>query len=721
MNDNELIQSLHKQSQSLKLLYVEDDLELCENTNAMLEEFFQTIVVAHNGEDGLIAYEKDEFDIVLTDIMMPKIDGREMSRKIREMNPTQAIIVMSAYEDASYFMELIDIGISNFVPKPPSLNQLFSSLLKTCIDINNAKKVAALSEGLKQDLHESKEFLRTIIDSIPVRIFWKDKESRYLGCNKLFATDAGLEDQSGLVGKSDFELPWKAEAEGFVNDDKLVMDTKQNKLSYEEERTDAKGNKAWISTSKVLLRGKDNEVLGTLGNYIDITEHKENLNAIEEAKSALSYQAYHDALTELPNRLLYLDRLEQSIKKAARAKKKVAVIFIDIDRFKEFNDSFGHELGDEIIKLLGQRLAVSLRKEDVVARFGGDEFVLLIDGFDSIEDVTEIIQKIVKSIDSPFSIGEHHMHATISMGISMYPDDGETAKILIRNADSAMYRAKDEGRDNYQFYTKEMTEKSMAHLLMVKNIRDAIKNKEFVVYYQPQVDVSEHKIIGMEALVRWKSPTGGLIPPNEFIPIAEDSGLIDKIGEYVFSEAARQITQWYKQELNPGRVAINLSAIELEKDGFIASLEQRLIDVKCNPEWIELEITEGYMMKHPELSIKVMHKIKELGIKLAIDDFGTGYSSLSYLQRLPIDKLKIDQSFIANISKSSNDEAIVESIISLAKTMKFKVIAEGVETKSQEKTLIEKGCQEIQGYLYAKPMTAVDMEQFLKSFNRLKG
>lgn len=717
MDDNKLIKSLHEASQSLKLLYVEDDLELCENTHAMLEDFFETIVVAHNGEDALRFYEQDSFDIVLTDIMMPKLDGRAMSRKMREINPEQAIVVMSAYEDSAYFMELIDIGISNFVPKPPSLSQLFSSLLKTSIDINNAKKVAALSVGLKQDLYESKELLRTIIDSIPVRIFWKDTQSRYLGCNQLFANDAGFKDQSGLIGKSDFELPWKDQAEGFMNDEACVMKTGESKISYEEERMDTEGNKRWVSCSKVLLKGRDDEVLGTLGNYIDITEHKKNLKAIEDAKLALSYQAYHDALTELPNRLLYLDRLEQSIKKASRAGRKVAVIFIDIDRFKEFNDSFGHELGDEIIKLLGQRLAVSLRKDDVVARFGGDEFVVLIDGFDSVNDVTEIIQKLMQSIEGAFSIGEHHLHATISMGISIYPDDGKTAKILIRNADSAMYRAKEEGRDNYQFYAKEMTEKSMAHLLMVKNIRHAIEKKEFVVYYQPQIDVSTHKVIGMEALVRWLSPKEGLIPPCDFISIAEDSGLIDKIGEYVFMEAAQQISQWYDQGLKPGRVAINISALELEKEGFIGSLEQRLIDVSCNPAWIELEITEGYMMKHPELSIEVMHKIKKLGIQLAIDDFGTGYSSLSYLQRLPIDKLKIDQSFISNLSDDSHDEAIVESIISLAKTMKFKVIAEGVETESQEATLIEKGCHEIQGYLYAKPMTAVDMEQFLKSFN----
>lgn len=330
MSDDVLIESLHEQTQLLKLLYVEDDLVLCENTQAMLEEFFQTIVVAHNGEDALKAYEKERFDIVLTDIMMPKMDGRKMSRQIRERNPDQAIIVMSAYEDANYFMELIDIGISNFVPKPPSLNQLFSSLLKTALDINNAKKVAAFSEGLKQDLHESKELLRTIIDSIPVRIFWKDKTSHYLGCNKLFANDAGLEDQSGLIGKSDFELPWKDQAAAFVKDDKFVMETGEDKLSYEEKRVDAKNSKRWVSTSKVLLKGSGGEVLGTLGNYVDITEHKKNLNSIQEAKSALSYQACHDALTELPNRLLYLDRLEQSIKKAARSKKKVAVIFIDL-------------------------------------------------------------------------------------------------------------------------------------------------------------------------------------------------------------------------------------------------------------------------------------------------------------------------------------------------------------------------------------------------------
>ncbi|HEX5624214.1 MAG TPA: EAL domain-containing protein, partial [Sulfuricurvum sp.] len=270
--------------------------------------------------------------------------------------------------------------------------------------------------------------------------------------------------------------------------------------------------------------------------------------------------------------------------------------------------------------------------------------------------------------------------------------------------------------NTYQFYTKEMTEKTFLHMLMTKNIRNAIDNQEFVVYYQPQIDAVSRKIVGMEALVRWQSPTEGLISPGVFIPIAEDAGLIDKIGELVFIQAATQIAAWYGMGLNPGRVAINISAIELQKENFVEVLQQRLIDLKCKYEWIELEITEGYTMKHPNEAIKMLQKISDLGIHLSIDDFGTGYSSLSYLKKLPIHKLKIDQSFVRDIPKNRNDAAIVLSIIFLAKTMKFDVIAEGVETHEQQAYLVSKGCHNIQGYLNAKPMPSAEMETFLRTF-----
>ncbi|HEX5709978.1 MAG TPA: diguanylate cyclase, partial [Sulfuricurvum sp.] len=488
MEISDLIQNMFTECHSLNLLYVEDDRELSKNTYEMLKSFFHTIVVAYDGEEGLRAYQEMPFDIVLTDIMMPNLDGRAMSRSIRQMNPNQAIIVMSAHEDADYFMELIDIGISKFIPKPPSLQQMFGSIVPTAIDINNAKKIAMLSHEMKQDLAESKELLRRIIDTVPVRIFWKDIESRYLGCNTLFTHDAGLNSHSEILGKNDYDLPWRAEAKKSIDDDRYVMTSGNEKLNYDEKIIRQDGTIQWLSMSKVPLKGENGDIIGILGAYVDITEQIEAMKSIQQAKEALGYQAQHDALTGLPNRILYFDRLRQAIKKVTRTHQKVAVIFIDLDRFKEINDSLGHETGDEIVKLLGERLKCQLREVDTIARFGGDEFTILIESVDDVSDVAQIVQKMVKSMVNPFEVDNHRLYLTLSAGISIYPDDAVAPDILIRNADTAMYRAKEEGRNTYQFYTKEMTEKTFLHMLMTKNIRNAIDNQEFVVYYQPQID-----------------------------------------------------------------------------------------------------------------------------------------------------------------------------------------------------------------------------------------
>ncbi len=714
MTDTQWIQKMFEECGSLNLLYVEDDKGLAQSSEELLKPFFASMKVASNGKEGLEAYQSGSYDIVITDIMMPIMDGKEMAREIRSLNPDQAIIVMSAYEDVNHFRDLIDIGISKFISKPPAFQQLMNSIVTTATEVNNRKKVAQISAELKQDLAENKELLRRIIDTVPVRIFWKDRDFRYLGCNTLFANDAGARSQEEMIGKSDFEMPWHTHAQLYVQEDAEVIESGKAKLHYDEILPLPDGDFLSLSMSKVPLRNEAGEIVGVLGAYSDITEQRKAMEALQEAKNSLGYQAEHDALTGLPNRVLFLDRLRQAIKKGVRNGKQAAIIFMDLDRFKEINDSLGHDAGDRIVQLLGERLIHVLRESDTVARFGGDEFTVLIESVSHISEIIEIMHKIMLIMDEPFEVESHHLHLTLSAGISVYPGDGIEPEVLIRNADTAMYKAKEEGRNAYHFYTQEMTERTMNHLLMAKKIREAIDNEEFVVYYQPQINGNDGKLIGMEALVRWKHPKEGMISPAEFIPIAEEAGLIDKIGEIVFKQAARQITQWYALGYTPGRVAINLSTVELQKENFVEIIQQRLNDTGCKTEWIELEITEGYTMKHPNEAISMLQQISDLGIHLSIDDFGTGYSSLSYLQRLPIHKLKIDQSFVRNIPQNKNDAAIILSIIFLAKTMRFDVIAEGVETAEQEQFLRSKGCEKIQGYLYSKPLSAEEMEEFMK-------
>jgi len=718
MPDVSLLKQVQNQCKDLSLLYVEDDKALSEATHKTLTSFFKSISLAYDGQEGLDKYRTQDFDMVITDIMMPIMDGKEMSKQIHKINPDQAIIVMSAHEDSKYLLELIEIGIYKFIQKPPNLQNLSQCILSTAININNAKKVAQLASTTRQNLAESQELLRRIIDTVPVRIFWKNKDSKYLGCNKLFASDAGVNSQNDIIGKSDFDLVWKDQAKGYIDDDKEVMNSAKEKISYEESQTHEDGTTIWVTTSKTPLLDSNNEIIGILGTYIDITKQKETMLAMQKAKDDLGYQAEHDILTGLPNRTLYFDRLHQAIKQASRTKNKVGVIFIDLDRFKEINDTLGHDTGDKVVKLLGERLSDQLRKVDTIARFGGDEFILLVENLTNLNNLNDILHKLMRAMELPFIIEDHSLYLTLSAGVSIYPDDGDSAEILIRNADTAMYRAKDDGRNTYHFYTKEMTMESFTHLLMTKNIRQALDNKEFLVYYQPQIDGYSHKLIGMEALVRWNSPDNGFVSPAHFIPVAEDCGLIDKIGHYVFEEASSQIVKWYKQGYEPGHISINLSPIELHQENFIERIQETLTRLECDPAWLELEITEGYTMKNPEEAIKMLERIKALGIKLAMDDFGTGYSSLSYLKKLPISKLKIDQAFVRELPTNPHDIAIVESIISMAKAMDFEVIAEGVETLSQHDFLIKKGCHNIQGYFYARPMPANEIENFMKNFNK---
>lgn len=452
-----LSQEMTEQCQSLNLLYIEDDQEISAITAEMLKPFFNSITLAYDGIQGLEAFKKDAYDIVLTDIVMPRLNGLSLSRKIREINPLQAIIVMSAFEEMEYFREFIKIGISKFIAKPPEFQHLLDSFVSTAININNAKKVALLTQELKKDLYVNKELLHHIIDTVPVRIFWKDGDSRYLGCNALFAQDAGLSSASQIIGKTDHDLTWRDEASSCISDDQRVMDSDSPNLDYEEMNIQPNGKRQWLIMSKVPLHGEERELIGVLGTYINITAQKEAMIELQLAKDALGHQAQHDLLTGLPNRSLYMDRLNHTIQKSMRSQKKLAVMFIDLDRFKQINDTLGHEAGDIVVQMLGERLSSVLRDEDTIARFGGDEFTILLENITQVSAVTVVANKIVKTMEEPFEIDNHSLHLTLSAGISIYPDDGDSAEILIRNADTAMYRAKEEGRNFYTFYSKEMT------------------------------------------------------------------------------------------------------------------------------------------------------------------------------------------------------------------------------------------------------------------------
>ena len=401
-----------------------------------------------------------------------------------------------------------------------------------------------------------------------------------------------------------------------------------------------------------------------------------------------------------------LDRLNEAIKKAERHKVGFALFFIDLDKFKHINDSLGHETGDNVLKEVAIRLKGTIRAEDTLARLGGDEFTIIMEDLKRPEDASVLADKILNALEKSMTMDDNLLYVSGSIGISLYPQDAVDAQLLLKYSDTAMYWAKEEGRNNFQFYSSKMTELALERLVLRTSLRQAIELKEFAVYYQPQIDASTNKLVGVEALVRWQHPDRGLLAPAEFISLAEETGLIIELDRWVMKTAMKQVSEWYKEGLIPDVLALNISVKQLEDDNFLQKVKENLAKYEFKPEWLEFEITESQMMKHPEKTIGTLKQINDLGIGVSVDDFGTGYSSMSLLKRLPINRLKIDQSFIKDVPGDEESVSIVKAIIALGVSLKLDLVAEGVETSAQRDFLVQNGCIKMQGYYYDKPMPA---------------
>jgi diguanylate cyclase (GGDEF)-like protein len=435
--------------------------------------------------------------------------------------------------------------------------------------------------------------------------------------------------------------------------------------------------------------------------------------ASELATVEMEHLAYHDALTGLPNRPLFMDRLIMALAQGNRVNQKLAVFFLDLDRFKNINDSLGHSTGDTLLKAVAERIRRCMREGDTVARFGGDEFTLLIPRIDYIEDAAKIAQKILETVKIPFNLGGQELFVSTSIGISISPSDGTDPETLVRNADSAMYRAKDQGRDNYQLYAPAMNARALEHLALENMLRKALSHRELVLFYQPVTDMETKRVIGVEALIRWKHPDLGLLSPANFISVAETSGLILPIGEWVLRTACSQIKLWQKRIDSDLFVAVNLSARQFQQPNLVEQIGEVLAEANLNPECLELEITESNAMQNADNTIHTLRELKNLGVRIAMDDFGTGYSSLSYLKRFPIDTLKLDQSFVRNITTDPIDAAIATAVIAMAHSLNLKVVGEGVETEEQFAFLQRQKCDSIQGYLFSPPLSVENLEAYL--------
>ena len=449
---------------------------------------------------------------------------------------------------------------------------------------------------------------------------------------------------------------------------------------------------------------------GNLTHYVGIFS---DITHIKQSQEKLDHLGHHDALTDLPNRLLLNERLDQAIKHAERHDTLLAVIFLDLDNFKHINDSLGHPVGDQLLQEAARKLLLATRQDDTVARIGGDEFVLLLEDIGKPENAGIAAQKIAAVFAEPFQLAEQTIRITASLGICICPQDGNDSATLLRNADSAMYRAKEEGRNTYQFYTEELTRNAFERVSLENNLRQAIEKEQLCLLYQPQFDLQSGKVIGLEALIRWVHPELGTISPAKFIPLAEESGLIHPIGQWVLRTACRQGRQWQQQGIDFGRIAVNIAGPQLQRGNLVNEVIAVLDETQLPTDRLELEVTEGFIMQQAGAAITQLQALRELGLTLSIDDFGTGYSSLSYLKQLPIHKLKIDQSFVHDIPDDHNDMAIADAIIAMGKSLGLTVIAEGVETEAQANFLKAAGCQEGQGYLYSRPVSAEEIERLL--------
>jgi diguanylate cyclase (GGDEF)-like protein/PAS domain S-box-containing protein len=559
----------------------------------------------------------------------------------------------------------------------------------------------------RHQMQEKLQLAATVFESTAEGVLITDTRQRINAVNRAFSEITGYSEgeaigetprllASGLHDSAFYAAMWyQLTAEGHWQGE--ISNRRKNGEIYP----------SWLTISAV--RNRDKFITHFVAVFADIS-------SLKQAQARLDYQAHHDPLTGLPNRTLFESRLHAALTHCKEAKSLGAVLFLDLDRFKHINDSLGHPVGDLLLKGIAQRLKENLRDIDTVARLGGDEFIILLPGLQTAGDADVIATKLLNSFSAPFQAGEHEFFISTSIGTALFPTDGADVATLIKNADAAMYRSKAKGRNRVENYTRDLTAQASERIALEHELRRAIERNEFTLSYQPKVSLLTQRLVGAEALIRWTHPTFGEVPPERFIPLAEENGMILQIGEWVLETACQQLHQWNQRYDVFGSLSVNLAGAQLRQPNLVTRIEQLLTQYELQPGCLQLEITENFIMSQTEEALSVLHRLKKLGVQLAIDDFGTGYSSLSYLKRLPLDILKIDQSFVRGLPDDPHDAAIVRAIIALGRSMQLTVIAEGVETLEQQQFLADEGCEQIQGYIVSLPLRP---EEFCATFLRI--
>jgi len=578
----------------------------------------------------------------------------------------------------------------------PAGDGLPARSIGTLADISGRRQI-------EEALQVSERRYRALFERNLAGVYRTTIEGRILDCNEAFARIFGYASREEVLRQAagDFYVK-KEDREAALA--KLVE--RQSLTNYELCLRRKDGSLVWVLQNENLSEGADGLLSIIEGTVIDISERK-------RAEEQVKHLAFHDPLTNLPNRLLFNDRLTLAVAQAHRHNQRLAVLFLDLDRFKTINDSLGHSVGDELLRQVAERIQEHVREGDTVARLGGDEFTLLVPGITAEEDAAKIARKICEAIHDPFWIDGRELFVTTSVGVSVYPSDGHDSETLVRNADSAMYRAKEQGRDNYQLYTPAMNAKAVERLSLESRLRQAIANDELELHFQPFIDLRTAELLGAEALVRWRHPELGLIPPMDFIPIAELSGLIVPIGEWVLRTACAEARKWHQKGFPGLTVSVNLSSRQFQQTDLVSQVTHALDESGLDPDKLDLEITESNAMQNAEHSINTLWGLKKQGVRISMDDFGTGYSSLNYLKRFPIDRIKLDQSFVRDLPSDKDDAAIAMAVIAMGRSLELVVIAEGVETEEQLAFLKGHQCDQLQGYLLSRPLASEAFDRFL--------
>jgi len=703
------------ESKQAKILLVDDKQELLTSLFHLVTLYGYEAQQALGGEAAMQALTGDTFDVVLLDLIMPGISGHDILDFAAREKLKCKIVVVSGDSSFSGVKHALHCGAFDFVKKPYEAAELIATMETALRQVQLENQHSEMESQVK----ESEELHRFIVNSSPDLVYMLDRNGCFTFLNDRVQSMLGFT-KAELTGKHYSELINEDDLQAVHNlfnerraGDRAVKNLEVRlKSKLRDGRVGMMRTKAvWSELTAIGIYTDNNErtrsnFAGTYGTARDISERK-------QAQEVINFQAYHDLLTHLPNRALLKDRLDLAITQARRNKRKLAAMFLDLDRFKLVNDTLGHSMGDRLLKAVAKRLQSCLRSGDTLSRFGGDEFTLLLPEVRTRDDVVVIAEKILDRLHEPFVIDGHELFVGASIGISMYPEAGDSGEALIQNADIAMYHVKSRGKNGYQFFSEEMNHQFSTRLNLERELRNGLTKGEFEVYYQPQVSLQTGTIAGVEALVRWRHSTRGVIEPGEFLPLAEETGLIMQLDEFVQRQAFQDVAAWRSAGLGDVRVSVNLTSAQMEQDGFVSRFVGSMEASGLPAKLVKLELTESTLMQDMEVIIPKLKEIRSLGAQIAIDDFGMGYSSLSYLHQFPINTLKIDRTFVSDIRAEHGEASIIDAIVAMARGLRLDLVAEGVENRTQLKYLQNQGCEEVQGFIFSPAVPASELMDLL--------